>query len=173
MTKETFALLCAAFVVLVALLVWLGIRGRRRRQRDILEPLGWLEGAAAAAGPVLVVDALYVATTRAGDPYDRIFAHGLGFRGRTQLAIDADGVQLLADRRELRIPAARIRAVERATWTIDRVVEPGGIIVIAHELGADVDTYLRVIGDDAPAFEALSSLVHRTTTTPAGEGTTR
>jgi hypothetical protein len=39
------------------------------------------------------------------DPYDRIVAHGLGFRGRTQLAIDADGVQLVADRTEVRIPA--------------------------------------------------------------------
>lgn len=173
MTKETFALLCAAFVALMALLVWLGIRGRRRRQRDLREPDGWLAGAV----PALVVDALYVATTRAGDPYDRIFAHGLGFRGRTRLAIDAEGVQLLADRREVRIPAASIRSVERATWTIDRVVEPGGIIVIAHELGADVDTYVRVIGDDAPAFEALRALQHRalergTTTTTAGEGPT-
>ncbi|SFS18627.1 hypothetical protein SAMN04487783_2695 [Agrococcus baldri] len=167
MTKELFALLCAAFVVLVALLVWLGIRGRRRRQRDITAPQGWID-----ATPSLVVDALYVATTRAGDPYDRIFAHGLGFRGRTRMAIDADGVQLLADRRELRIPATSIRSVERATWTIDRVVEPGGIIVIAHELGADVDTYVRVIGDDAPAFEALSALARGTTTTTAGEGLT-
>jgi hypothetical protein len=167
MSKELFALLCAAFVVLVALLVWLGIRGRRRRQRDITAPHGWID-----AAPSLVVDALYVATTRAGDPYDRIFAHGLGFRGRTRLAIDAEGVQLLADRREVRIPASSIRSVERATWTIDRVVEPGGIIVIAHELGADVDTYVRVIGDDAPAFEALSALDRGTTTTSAGEGLT-
>lgn len=172
MTKELFALLCAVFVALVALLVWLGIRGRRRRQRDIAEPAAWTD-----AVPTLVVDALYVATTRAGDPYDRIFAHGLGFRGRTRLAIDADGAQLLADRRELRIPASSIRSVERATWTIDRVVEPGGIIVIRHALGVDVDTYLRVIGDDAPAFEALRALQQRglergTTTTTAGEGTT-
>ena len=118
MTKETFALLCAAFVALMAVLVWLGIRGR------------------------------------------------------TRLAIDAEGVQLLADRREVRIPAASIRSVERATWTIDRVVEPGGIIVIRHQLGADVDTYVRVIGDDAPAFEALSALARGTTTTTAGEGPT-
>ena len=49
--------------------------------------------------------------------------------------------------------------------------------MIAHELGADVDTYVRVIGDDAPAFEALRALQHRalergTTTTTAGEGPT-
>ncbi len=167
MTKEVFALLCAAFVAILAVLVVLGLRGRRRRQGDVDEPHPWTD-----AVPSLVVDALYVATTRAGDPYDRIFAHGLGFRGRTTLAIDADGAQLLADRRELRIPAERIRSVERATWTIDRVVEPGGIIVIRHELGADVDTYIRVIGDDAPAFEALHGLVRGTTTTSAGEGQT-
>lgn len=167
MTKEVFALLCAAFVAILAVLVVLGLRGRRRRQGDVDEPHPWID-----AVPSLVVDALYVATTRAGDPYDRIFAHGLGFRGRTTLAIDADGAQLLADRRELRIPAERMRSVERATWTIDRVVEPGGIIVIRHELGPEVDTYIRVIGDDAPAFEALSGLVRGTTTTSAGEGQT-
>lgn len=167
MSRELFALLCAAFVTLMALLVWLGLRSRRRRQGDVASPAGWID-----AAPSLVVEALYVATTRAGDPYDRIFAHGLGFRGRTQLAVDADGVQLLADRRELRIAAARIREVSRATWTIDRVVEPGGIIKITHELGAPVDTYVRVIGDDAQAFEALSALAHGTTPTTTVEGTT-
>lgn len=167
MTKELFALLSAAFVAVVALLVVLGLWSKRRRQRDIDEPQGWTPTL-----PTLVTEAFYVATTRAGDPYERIFAHGLGFRGRTQLAIDADGVQLLADRREVRIPASSIRGVERATWTIDRVVEPGGILVIAHTLGADVDTYLRVIGDDAPVLEALSSLVRGPKTTTTGEGTT-
>lgn len=166
MTKEQFALVCAGVVVLLALLAVLGVRSRRRRQRDIEAPVPWTD-----AVPTLVVGALYVATTRAGDPYDRVFAHGLGFRGRTRLAIDADGVQLVADRTEVRIPAERIREVARATWTIDRVVEPGGIIVIAHALGADVDTYLRIIGDDREAFDALSGLA-RTRTQPTGEGTT-
>ncbi|MGY3129022.1 hypothetical protein ACVWW9_002551 [Agrococcus sp. UYP33] len=166
MTKELFALLCAGFVALLAAFAVLGVLARRRRQRDIEAPQPWIQ-----AVPTLVVEALYVATTRAGDPYDRIFAHGLGFRGRTQLAIDADGVQLVADRTEVRIPADRIRAVERATWTIDRVVEPGGIIVIAHRLGADVDTYLRIIGDDREAFDALAGLAPIRTQTP-GEGTT-
>ena len=166
MTKELFALLCAALVALLAALAVLGVLARRRRQRDIQAPLPWTE-----AVPTLVVEALYVATTRAGDRYDRVFAHGLGFRGRTQLAIDPDGVQLVADRTEVRIPAERIRDVSRATWTIDRVVEPGGIIVIAHELGTDVDTYLRIIGDDREAFDALRALVG-TRTQPTGEGTT-
>lgn len=165
MTKELFALLCAAFVALLAVLAITGLLARRRRQRDIEAPTPWID-----AAPVLVAEALYVATTRAGDPYDRVFAHGLGFRGRTRLAIDRDGVQLVADRTELRIPAERIRSVERATWTIDRVVEPGGIIVVAHELGADVDTYLRIIGDDREAFDALRGLV-RTRTQTTGEGT--
>lgn len=153
MSKEAFALLCAAFVAVLAIGAALGIWSRRRRQRDIAAPLGWAE-----VVPTLVVPALYVATTRAGDPYDRVFAHGLGFRGRTELAIDPEGVQLVADRREVRIPASRIRSVERATWTIDRVVEKGGILVIAHDLDAPVDTYLRIIGDDTAALEALQAI---------------
>ncbi|WP_306232420.1 hypothetical protein [Agrococcus beijingensis] len=168
MTKELFALLSAGFVALLALAAVLGILAKRRRQRDIEAPLPWIDAALIDAVPTLVVDALYVATSRAGDPYQRIFAHGLGFRGRTQLAIDATGVQLVADRREMRIPADRIRGVSRATWTIDRVVEPGGIIVIAHTLGADVDTYLRIIGDDTAAFEALSALAPAAPADPQG-----
>lgn len=165
MTRELFALLSAAFVALLVALAVVGVLARRRRQRDIGAPQPWIE-----AVPTLVVEALYVATTRAGDRYDRVFAHGLGFRGRTQVAIDPDGVQLVADRTEVRIPAERIRDVTRATWTIDRVVEPGGIIVIAHSLGADVDTYLRIIGDDRAAFDALRGLArHRSH--PTGEGT--
>ncbi|MGC5075944.1 hypothetical protein [Agrococcus sp. DT81.2] len=166
MTKELFAILCAALVALVVLLAVAGVLARRRRQRDIEPPQPWTD-----AMPTLVVDALYVATTRAGDRYDRVFAHGLGFRGRTRVAIDPDGVQLVADRTEVRIPAERIRSVERATWTIDRVVEPGGMIVISHSLGADVDTCLRIIGDDREAFDALRGLV-RTRTQSTGEGTT-
>jgi len=166
MTKELFALLCAALVALLVVLAAVGLLARRRRQRDIEPPQPWTD-----AIPTLVVDALYVATTRAGDRYDRVFAHGLGFRGRTRVAIDPDGVQLVADRTEVRIPAERIRSVERATWTIDRVVEPGGIIVITHSLGAAVDTCLRIIGDDREAFDALRGLI-RTRTQPTGEGTT-
>ncbi len=166
MTTELFAILCAALVALLVLLAVAGVLARRRRQRDIEPPQPWTD-----AIPTLVVDALYVATTRAGDRYDRVFAHGLGFRGRTRVAIDPDGVQLVADRTEVRIPAERIRSVERATWTIDRVVEPGGMIVISHSLGADVDTCLRIIGDDREAFDALRGLV-RTRTQSTGEGTT-
>lgn len=154
MTKEAFALASAALVALVVVAAVLGILAKRRRQRDIEAPERWID-----AVPTLVVPALYVATTRAGDAYERIFAHGLGFRGRTDLAIDADGVQLLADRREVRIAAERIRHVGRATWTIDRVVEPGGILVIGHDLGTPVDTYLRIIGDDTAALAALEALV--------------
>lgn len=169
MTKELFALLSAAFVAVLAIAAVLGVLAHRRRQRDIEPPAAWSD-----AEPTLVVEALYIATTRAGDRYQRIFAHGLGFRGRTSIAIDAGGVQLLADRTELRIPAERIRRVERATWTIDRVVEPGGMIVIAHALGADVDTYVRVIGDDRDVLAALQALAARTQSTQqaTGEGAT-
>ena len=37
--------------------------------------------------------------------------------------------------------------------------------------GADVDTYLRIIGDDREAFDALAGLAPIRTQTP-GEGTT-
>jgi hypothetical protein len=95
-----------------------------------------------------------VATTRAGDPLDRIAVHGLGFRGPIVVTVSDGG--LLLDRagsRPVWIARAELRDVRRATWTIDRVVEPDGMHLVEWALGeTTVDTYLRM--DDAAAFDA-------------------
>lgn len=123
------------------LMVW-GWRRRVRRQRAAIvaipEAPGALEGEPRRGK--------YVATTSAGDPYDRIAANGLAFRGFANVVASADG--LLIDRdgeRAIWIARDRIVGVDRATWTIDRVVERGGLHVIRWRLGeSEVDTYLRI-----------------------------
>ena len=60
------------------------------------------------------------------------------------------------------IPVSALRRVERATWTIDRVVENGGLVLIAWTLGeTDVDSYLRVAesADPGPLIDAISGLL--------------
>jgi hypothetical protein len=143
-------------IVLALALMGLGWAGRRRRQRDIAAPL-------AVPTPVseahVSVPVLYVATTRADAPLDRVAVHGLGFRAQGRIDVHAEGVVLtISGRDPWFVPRADVRASGRATWAIDRVVEEGGLVVLAWSLGgADVDSYFRVT--DPRAIEATAELL--------------
>lgn len=155
MSRELFAVLAAIFVVVLILLGMLGWWVRRRRQRDIPAP------ASAPAGfrPRFETEVLYVATTVAGNQYDRIAVHGLGLRSRARLLIGDEGVLLSLPERDVFTSVNDLSAVERATWTIDRVVEPGGLLRYTWTLGArQLATNIRVVGDDTQTFEALQAL---------------
>lgn len=145
-------LLPALLIVGVVLLVYAGLalgwRTRKRRQAA----LPALEAPPAGLGPALVVDdGFYVATTRAESPTDRIAVRGLGFRARAGLAVHPEGVLLsIAGQPDAFIPASAIVGVGRATWTIDRVVGPDGLVFIRWRFGpVEVDTNLRVAEPDA------------------------
>jgi len=145
-------LLGITILIGIALLVLILVGWRRRTRRHAgLPPLG--------AAPALPEDApvfagKYVATTTAGDPYDRIAADGLGFRGSARVVVDAAG--LLIERTgepEVWIPRDALVGVDRATWTIDRVVEEDGLQLVRWRLGdREVDTYLRM--DEPRALDA-------------------
>jgi hypothetical protein len=153
---KTF-LAALVIVALIGLLVLMLVSWRRRTRRqahipapdprptDLGSPLGRFAG-------------LYLATTPAGQPLERIAVHGLGFRSRTTLEVFEAGVVLLDD---LFIPAASITGSGTASWTIDRGVEPDGLNVIAWDLGpAHLESYFRF--DDATGFaDAMSKTVNR------------
>lgn len=144
-------LLAVTILIGVALLVLLvvGWRRRVRRQGGVASPKptpALPPGAKEWTGK-------YVATTTAGNPYDRIAAAGLGFRGDAVASVHADGLLIRRTGEiDLWIPREDLLGVDRATWTIDRVVERDGLHLIRWRLGVDeVDTYLRL---DAPtAFD--------------------
>jgi hypothetical protein len=146
-----------AVLVLLALgLMVLGWRRRAARQGDIGAPLP----VPATVGEASIrVPVLYVATTRADAPLDRVNVHGLGYRARGELALHPEGVVLALDGRDpWLVPVDDVRGSGRATWTIDRVVEEGGLVLLAWKLGdTPVDTYLRVT--DASPDEATSALL--------------
>jgi len=144
-------LLGVTILIGIGLLVLLivGWRGRASHQRGFpaLPTTPPLETAAELPGK-------YVATTAAGDPYDRIAAGGLGFRGAATASVHDAGIFIRRrGERELWIPRDALIGVDRATWTIDRAVERDGLSLIRWRLGdRELDTYLRL---DAPrAFEA-------------------
>lgn len=150
-----------AAIVIVFLFVLLGLmvfgwQRRKRRQADVVAPQAAPETLGTLLGSFV---GKYVATTRAGDPLDRIAVHGLGFRGSVDVMVSDAGLLLeRAGSRPIWIPRSDVRGIRRATWTIDRVVEPDGMHLIEWALGDTiVDTYLRM--DDGVAFDAsLSSL---------------
>lgn len=145
--------------VLLLTLMFVGWQRRRRRQRDLV-PL--------AAPPALPAGArehfgTYVATTAADDPHDRIAAGGLAFRGSAVVSVHGTGVLVRRTGEiDLWIPRADIVDAGRATWTIDRVVEPDGLTMLRWRLGQrEVDTYLRL--EHPRAFDAdLAPLLART-----------
>ena len=143
-------LIVVPIVLIVALpaLMYLGWRARRRRQQHVAAPVAVPADLGATLG---AFDGKYVATTASGNPLDRIAVHGLGFRSSASLTVTDTG--LLVQRPgsdDVWIPRADVLDRRSATWTIDRVVEPGGLDLVQWKLGgATVDSYFRMIDPDA------------------------
>jgi len=146
------------FVVLIAL-AFVGWGTRRRRQRAIPVPQPLPTDVGPIAGEF---DGLYVSTTLDGQPLNRVAVRGLGFRARATIAIAERGVILALPGNTVFIPREDVREVTTSNYTIDRVVEPGGLVLLAWTLGdTKLDSYLRV-PDTAGLVEALSTLLPST-----------
>jgi len=152
-------------LILVAVLVgmWLSWRGRQRRQAGYGHPIAPPPDPGAE---LLAVEGLYLATTAADDPLDRIAVKGLGFRARARVVVAESGVILeLRGEGDAFIPRSSLRGAGEATWTIDRTVEPGGLVMIGWRLGEGegrrVDSYLRVAtaADQPRLISAVRSLL--------------
>ena len=143
--------LVLVLLAVLLLLLPLGWYARKRRQRSVESPL---PVPATRGGQSGTFTGKYVATTTSGDPLDRIAVHGLGFRSDVSAEVWSEGL-LLARPGEVDtwIPRDALRDLRRATWTIDRVVEPDGLELVEWMLGSrSVDTYLRL--DDPSGFDA-------------------
>ncbi|RLP77048.1 hypothetical protein D9V32_05345 [Mycetocola tolaasinivorans] len=159
-------LIIIAFLIGLFVLMWLGWRKRSRRDGGItlnsVIPDNLTELAAA--------DAFYVASTRPGAPLERLALSGLSFRARARITVNAEGI-LLAARGETPVFFApdTVYGAQTATWTIDRVVERDGLIVIAwRSPEQDVDSYVRVIDqtDHANILAAIAKIAAAPTPTP-------
>lgn len=129
------------FVVLICLAI-LGWTMRRRRQRDIPAPAPMPADVGAVRGEF---EGFYVSTTLDGQPLNRVAVRGLGFRARATIAVTDAGVVLALPGNNVFVPREKIREVTRSNYTIDRVVEPGGLVLLAWSLGdVGLDSYLRV-----------------------------
>lgn len=161
---QTDGLIVASVVIplaIIAVLMALGWRALRRRQRDVigLAPAP-REGSTEAGTLLRTEDLLYVATTRAEQPLQRIAVKGLGFRARAVVTVSTGGIRLdLAGGEPGFIPAEALHGVGRATWTIDRAVSNDGLVFVRWSDGAaTVDSYLRS-ADPAALVAAIEPLI--------------
>jgi len=160
MDRTTSTIIVIAIIVLALGGMALGWRARRNRQSALPRPLP----VPPTIGDLAVsVDGFYVATTIAGEPLNRVAVSGLGFRARAGIGVAPEGVVLaIAGEPDAFIPRDDLHSVERATWTIDRVVETGGLIRLTWQLGeTEVDSYLRVPESEDPVavIAAIESIV--------------
>ncbi|HMM81845.1 MAG TPA: ABC transporter permease [Terrimesophilobacter sp.] len=152
------SIIIGAVFVLAIVGMYLGWRARSRAQGD----LGDLPPVPAAPGDVLATaHGLYVATTDFQQPLERVTARGLGFRSRAEIRVAPAGITVgLTGREPFFIPRHELRAVQRATWTIDKAVEKRGLVVISWLWGErDVDTYFRLDDDPGEFVAAAAALV--------------
>ncbi len=143
MTKEATLLVTVALVVvLLGVIGWAWWR-RTHRDSGLQAPFG----EAPADAPVLTShEVFYVATTRHGEPLERLAIRGLGFRSRATLSTTAAGIPLdLTGKPRLFIPVAHITVVAHATVAIDRVVERDGLVRLSWNIDENtiVDSYFR------------------------------
>lgn len=146
------------FLALLLVLMFLGWRGRRKRQAGIPAPQIAPEDLGRVHG---TFEGQYVATTKADDPLDRVVVGPLGFRAHAFVTVaDAGIVVQIPGKVDPFIPAASAHELRDATWTIDRVVEQRGMQAIGWTLGdTAVDSYFRM--DEPKAFSnAVRAVLH-------------
>jgi hypothetical protein len=162
-TLLTYVLI--GFVVIVGLAI-LGWTLRRRRQRTIPAPAPLPADIGTVRGEF---DGFYVSTTLDGQPLNRVAVRGLGFRARVTIAVADSGVVLALPGNNVFIPRADLREVTRSNYTIDRVVEQDGLVLLAWRLGdVNLDSYLRV--DDNDKLVSVLQGVLPTASAPTNSG---
>ncbi len=161
MDKLLPALGILAVLIVVALLI---VAGWRRRVRRDSAAGGGYPAPAATGAPTASADCLYVATTKAGEPLERLALPGLSFRGKAAVTVTAEGVALaVTGEQPVFVPASALTGVGAATYAIDRVVERDGLLRLGWTTsgGAAADSYLRVVdpADREPLAAAIEALL--------------
>ena len=160
MTREGATAVVIALAVVVFLLMIWGWRTRVRRDSALVAPLD-VPTVDASVEPSSF-EGFYVATTVHDSPLDRLAVKHLTFRGRVRVLVRAEGIQLeIAGEPTIFLAASVLAGVDRATWTIDRVVERDGLVLLAWRISTDtiVDSYLRLPGVADSFVAAVDSLL--------------
>lgn len=158
MTQVEAGLLMLALMVLALGLAYWGWSRRRQRYAHLQSSLLF----SVPPGEALVHSpALYVATTLHDQPLERVPVGPLAYRARAELEVHHEGLVVsIPGHTPFVMPAAGGLQAGVATWTIDRVVEPGGLLMVRWLLGeVPVDSYFRVVDrDPATIISAINQV---------------
>lgn len=157
--REIVAVFC---VVIFLAIVWLAVSSIRRRQNK-QNLLGTPRSLGSLSGQIVAkVSAKYVSTVYYDRPLERIVALGLMHRGLAELVVLSDGIEIdRVGEESFAIAADDITEVKRASATIDRGVERGGLLAISWSLGNTLlTTNLRIdeADDTQQLFDMISKL---------------
>lgn len=100
---------------------------------------------------LLQVPALYVATTETNNPLERVAAGPLSYGSRALLGVHPEGLAVsIPGQAPFLMPSEPTIRAGLATWTIDRAVEPDGLVMVRWHLGGrEIDSYFRIV-DGSP-----------------------
>ena len=163
MPRELGLALFILLGVALLLLMVFSWRRRTRRQAGLGRPLPVPAGVGASIGSF---SGLYLATTLADQPLQRVVVRPLGFRAEGSLLVAEGGlVVTLVGSEPFFLPKADLTGFRRASWTIDRGVEEDGLNLIAWRLnGTPLESYFRL--REPQAFDTAIAQI-----APATEGT--
>lgn len=132
MTRELIAFIALLIVPTVALIAYISVKRRRRRQELQIGSLAALQ-----PGEPLP-ECLYVSTVYADSPLVRVWARGLGPRGKARPSVSESGLAVERTGEEgFTIEAASLQKISTSTATIDKGVEADGLVSI-HWVHSDV-----------------------------------
>lgn len=157
MTRELVGVLAVGLVAVVVLLVYLSNRSVRKAQEAVIpKPQQSLNTVHPHQG-------YYVSTVFADKALTRVWAHGLGGRGKAFLAITPEGISISRQGEAgFLIPVKDLTGVTRASATIDKAVERDGLLVVLWMLGKDeLATHLRIV--DLAKRKTIESLITEAT----------
>ncbi len=155
MTRELALAIMIALGVLLLLGMTLSIMRRRATGRRI----GPLPLPSDIPGEAMVsFNVLHVATTPARQPMERVWAAPLAYRAKTLFEVRSGGIVLsLTGEGAMGVPAESITGAGRGSWTIDKAVDPEGLIVVTWMHGGnEYDSYFRSV--DQPAEDVLGAI---------------
>ena len=152
MLRELIGVFMVALVFAIAFRIWRTVANRKARQEQSLPKL------ASSMGGLGLGSALYVSTVFAARPLDRLWAFGLGARGKAKVFASEDGVSIeRTGEANFLIPTSSIAGFTRESATIDKGVELDGLIAIHWTLGTErLVTHLRVVSDPGGFLKQLA-----------------
>jgi hypothetical protein len=146
----------AVLVVLLSLLMYLMVRGWRRRAQRQVAMIGTLPAMPDTVGPAIIpaLKGLYVGSTLAPSWQDRIAVDDLGYRSKAVMTRYPEGIMLQrTGAHPIWIPDESITAIRTERGIAGKVMTHEGILAVRWRLpsGTEIDTGFRA--DDRRQYE--------------------